>query len=175
MEAFGAERFCQACRRTLPLSAFSRSQKKYYPECKECRAILDAEAKRRQLGKKHDAFFKQLALQIKGKKLNVPHVSEVGAGILEQFGSLEEFCRRWYEQIDKAPDGSKTKLDGYRAFYQIFHDSTLNRESAPDISDMTDDELAAELQSLFVSNLEEMATKAGFKIYKDEEGGEGVA
>lgn len=167
LRAYGLTRECPACRRELPLDAYSKSQKKPYPECKECRALLDANTAQKRFARIESGFFKQLAAQICGKKLNVPHVSEVGASILDQFGTLEEFCRRWAEQVELAPDGSKTKLDGYRAFYQIFHDSTLNRETAPDVADMTPEQMEQELRGLMA----QFAAEAGFKVYTEDEAG----
>lgn len=84
-------------------------------------------------------------------KIESPHVSELAEGIIKQFGGLEQFCREWHYQISvamKDKPGTKTVLDSFKVISMVINQSTAHRQSAPDMEELSDAELAATVMTL---------------------------
>jgi hypothetical protein len=93
------------------------------------------------------------------RRLEAPHVSEIADEMLRRFGSVERFTLDWKRQLDRAAADPKTNLktvlDGYKSMFMIFAESTKYRSTAPDVSGLSDEEIANELRQAALAAVRE--------------------
>lgn len=103
------------------------------------------------------------------KRIEAPHISELCEVMIAKFGGVETFCKDWHEQIqeaiDKAP-GSQKVLDAYGRIANLVEASTKMRLTAPDVFDMSDEELEEEIQFQVVKV---MQSKQDTKLLEHDE------
>jgi len=110
--------------------------------------ISAVNAKREGLTREALAMF---VADIRGNKLESPHVTELVDEMIRQFGGLVSFCKEWKYNIDRAVErqpGSKPVLDAYAGLSKLIVDSTAHRNTAPDVASCTDDEIVQELMDM---------------------------
>lgn len=139
---------CHCCGDIKHLSAFSKSDhgnglSTVCDECRQARKLAKKSAKvKSRNSRKIDAF----AQQISRRNMGLPRLGELAVGILRQFGGIESFCVEWYQNIQRAEAGSKTRLDQYKNIGQLL--KFANEQVTPSaLDDMDDDELLDELQT----------------------------
>jgi len=128
---------------------------KVIDKCNDClrKSISDGtitavNAKREGLTREALAMF---VAEVRGEKLNAPHITELVDEMTRQFGGLVSFCKEWKYNIDKAVErqpGSKPVLDAYAGLSKLIVESTAHRKSAPDVASCTDDEIVQELMDM---------------------------
>ena len=92
------------------------------------------------------------------KKIDAPHVSELCEGMVQKFGGLNQLCNEWYQQIQYACQnnpGGKLALDGFSAMAKLIAASTEHRQSAPDIENLSEEDIDRELKALAEQMLRE--------------------
>lgn len=134
----GAMRLCVRCQTQRPVENFPDASN----HCARCQSLAKLSDRRKEDVRMAS---RQIVAEARRDKINVPHICELTAELLETFGSLREFCREWKSQIDEAGianPGSRTVLDQYYAVAKLVKMSTENRASAPDLQDLTDEQIA---------------------------------
>lgn len=116
--------------------------------CISCRLIV----RRARNGGKKRAKSRQavngLVKQLKTARIEVPHISELASGIIQRFGGLDRFCERWLMQIETTlalNPASRAAMDCFRDVSHLVVQSTVNRQTAPDVQELSDEEMAQEL------------------------------
>ena len=141
--------------------------------CRRCAQMMRKRNKREgQRQRLAESRLKELISAARGQKINAPHVSEICEGMINTFGGVESFCNEWKLQIDIAMEnrpGSKMVLDHFYTLFKMVATSTENRDTAPDVAGLSDDELAAEM----IAFLEDVEPKL-FSPAEAKEDDEGV-
>jgi hypothetical protein len=104
--------------------------------------IEAADKKKRSIG-----FFDRLAK----KKLDAAHISELCEEIVGEFGGLHQFARFFVAQTMAAAarnPGGKVALDACAKVISIIVASTEHRKSAPDVENLTDEDIEKEVRSI---------------------------
>lgn len=125
--------------------------------------------------------FRTLVASIRGNKIEVPHTSEVAAEMIRLYGGLGNFCQEWKADLDSLrveKPGSKMLLDAKSAIVKLVVDSTNQRDSAPDLAGMSDEDLETEFSGLAAMLLRknpdvmrELLEESGFRLI-DKNGNE---
>ena len=145
--SYETERRCEDCRVVRPVANFRG-------DARTCDMCVADEPRKQKLARQHQSakFASQrLVASVRGSKINAPHISELCEAIVEQFDGLHNFAKIWKQQIDIAianSPGSKTVLDSFYGITKLIAVSTEHRGSAPDVADLTDEELAIELEAI---------------------------
>lgn len=85
------------------------------------------------------------------QRINAVHISELNEMIMRRFGSVEQFVDFYYEQTMQAATlnpGGKVALDACHKIVQIVIASTAHRQSAPDVENLSDEDLEREAVAL---------------------------
>ncbi|MEA3351199.1 MAG: hypothetical protein U9Q82_11295 [Chloroflexota bacterium] len=144
------DRQCATCGEMRPTTEFRDAPgAPLFASCRKCRkgelALLD------QRGKQVKNLAKQLVAEARGEYIKSPHITEINAEMFKQAGGVKEFCELWWEQIKEAivtKAGSRTVLDQFTNISKLAKAATELRDSAPDVSYMTDEELGQEMLKL---------------------------
>lgn len=145
---YGSSIPCRFCGKTKPVSEMSKRAKN---GCMDCMRQRRKDAKVEVAEQNKRTAFKTLVAGIRGNKINVPHTSEVAAEMIRLYGGLGEFCSEWKADLDALrmeKPGSKAVLDAKSAVLKLVVESTHQRDSAPDLAGLTDEELEKELAGL---------------------------
>lgn len=87
----------------------------------------------------------------KVRTIKAPHISELCEEMIEQFGSLKDMAKAWKQQIDAAcanRPGGKTALDAFGALSHLVRESTVLRGSAPDVENLSEEDIEREMTEL---------------------------
>lgn len=101
-----------------------------------------------------NAELKSQISHLSDKTLETPHVSELCAALVKEFGGLEAVAKQFYQTIIAAPPGSKIALDGFKALTNLVLYSTQHRSTAPDVVAMSDMEIKQEKMSLLIQMIQ---------------------
>ncbi len=140
-------KMCQTCGVVKEVTEFRKDD----IHCKECRKEKDREKRLSKKEKDKRTAFATLVSGIRGNRIEVPHTSEVAAEMMRLYGGLSQFCTEWKQDIDAMRverPGSKSVIDSKMAIVKLIVESTNQRDSAPDLAGMTDDELESELTGI---------------------------
>tara|TARA_R110002051_G_scaffold25842_2_gene62752 strand:- start:564 stop:1130 length:567 start_codon:yes stop_codon:yes gene_type:complete len=167
---FGTKFTCEMCGVTKPPEEMRSGMK-------NCHLCMRAKAQDQRFEVSKVArrtAFKTLVAGIRGNQINVPHTSEVAAEMIRLFGGLERFCAEWKTDLDLLrveKPGSKSVLDTKAAILKLIVESTNQRDSAPDLAGLSDQELEKEFAGIAVvliknnpEVLEELLEEAGKAI-----------
>jgi len=150
------DRRCGRCGRLRPASHFKDSVNgPVFDACRQCRAS-QYPGKLTEYDPKVTDLAKRLAASARGNRIESPHVAELNAEMMRLFGGVEGFCRAWFDQIQIAiveRPGTKAVLDQFAELTKLAKVATENRDSAPDIATLTDEELGKEMLKLAMSVL----------------------
>ena len=138
-------RICIGCAKPKKIAEFRNGKggwSRWCPECREEKGELKA-------AEKHDAQMQQAVKEkiaaLTDRKLDAPHITEVCEEMFKRFGGLEGFCTEWKNQIDICISGeragTKTALDAFKQIMVLVIKSTEMRGSAPDMADLSDEDL----------------------------------
>lgn len=87
------------------------------------------------------------------QKIESPHISQACEALINKFGGLEGFTRFYYGQVMQAAEtdpGSRTVLEACKTILNLISASTEHRKSAPDVVDLSDDDLEREKAKLIL-------------------------
>ncbi len=88
------------------------------------------------------------------QKIESPHISQACEALIQKFGGLEGFTRFYYGQITRAAEenpGSRQVLEACKSVVALIAASTEHRKSAPDVVDLSDDDLEREKAKLILN------------------------
>lgn len=160
----------------------------HFPErglqCTECIKEKTRSSKENKAKADRRTAFKSLVAGIRGNKIEVPHTSEVAAEMIRLYGGLSNFCQEWKSDLDSLrieKPGSKMLLDAKSAIVKLVVESTNQRDSAPDLAGMSDEDLETEfsgLAALLLSKnpdvMRELLEDSGLRLI-DKDGNEKLA
>lgn len=132
-----AGKICEACGRWRKLRLFD-ADSDVCIECAEDTAEQRAE-------KSLINALKRGVAALRSDAIEAPHISELCEQMVGSFGGLRPFTMFWKNQIDLAAvtkPGSKTVLDSCYAIAKLITLSTEHRQTAPDMGDISDEDLA---------------------------------
>ena len=144
---FGSKFVCDKCADKKEPEDMSSGMK----ICKQCRREESRDKSLETSRVARRTAFKALVAGIRGNRINVPHTSEVAAEMIKLFGGLERFCSEWKADLDSLrmeKPGSKAVLDAKAAILKLVVDSTNQRDSAPDLAGLSDEDLEKEFAGL---------------------------
>lgn len=113
--------------------------------CASCVATIGLRAEKTKLAQETGRFVKML----RAPRIDAPHISQVCEQMARRFHGVENFTVFWKNQIDVAAmdhPGGKLVLDSCYAFVKLVSLSTEHRQTAPDVCDMSDEDLEREFQ-----------------------------
>ncbi len=113
---------------------------------------------------------KRLTAEIRGTSINAPHISEMCEEIIAVHGDLKTFAKRYKQNFDAAESkehgmGSKTVMDNYWRVVQLVAMSTEHRDSAPDVANLSNEDIEAELANMLLK-------ATGLKVVSPDDGDE---
>jgi len=144
---YGSKQVCETCGSVCEPEEMSKGSN----HCKECRRKKGRERSLETSKVARRTAFKALVAGIRGNKINVPHTSEVAAEMIRLYGGVDKFCSEWKADLDSLrmdKPGSKAVIDAKAAVLKLIVDSTSQRDSAPDLAGMSDDDLEKEFAGM---------------------------
>jgi len=139
-------RVCSACGKM-------REKRRFSEGCSTCKTCQSRTAKGRMLQRLRAALGKlatnQIVAAARGDRLDVPRISQIGATMFDLMGGVDEFCRKWKDQLDAAilrMPGSKTVLDEFRAITRLTQLSAASIDGAMTPSNLSDEDLENEIE-----------------------------
>lgn len=116
-------------------------------QCKECLNAKHRESTDLSRRRAVNEVFGQFVTAVRGTKIDVPHISELANEMVKKFRNVEGLATFWYDQLMLAAADEKTSrkvvLDQCYAIAKLVAMSTQNRQTAPDLANMTDDDIDA--------------------------------
>lgn len=149
---------CVGCNEVQPIGNFYVTKKKIRVAgvlkvaasrmklCKACKAKDQQKRTKNKRKAVRDEIINRLARQATSAKIDVMHISELGALLTKDLGGPEEATKAWADSIKITAELNPEKgARLYEAWARIIKWSTENRQTAPDVANMTDDDLKREL------------------------------
>lgn len=136
------------------------------PICNDCLAMDRVYRQRKRVHAKAKETLSKILHQARPDAIKAPHITEVCAGVIEELGGMEVFCKSLaddYRQARQTKPGSSTVVKFGENILRLVKDSSVLRDSAPDARDMTDEQLAGELLNLFAK----VASENGIDVESD--------
>lgn len=152
---FGDRQICLTCSKPQELSQFMKGEERV-SQCQQCRHDGKVEKKQQARQAAKSEALAKLNKALNAKQINVPHISEVAAAVLNEVGGLKEFARLYVEDLKAArlkSPGSKTILDADHRLVTLLNLSTEHRSTAPDTDFLSDEDLDRELEKLIADQL----------------------
>lgn len=121
--------------------------------CKQCKKERDYAHARERLEKIATKTGIADLATISRQKIDSPHISQLCESLVAQFGGLQAFTQFYYSQIQAAAaenPGGRQVLEACKTVIGLVNQSTEHRQSAPDVVDMTDEELERERTRLLL-------------------------
>ena len=116
--------------------------------CDSCKQESKERQQKRKIREKAKRAFKQMIASSRPKSIDSPHISEVCAEVIKELGGVDLFAKELAEDYRDARErnpGSATVMRFGETVLRLVRDSTTNRESAPDLASMSDEDIATEL------------------------------
>jgi len=163
-----SDRTCDTCNKLLPIGVFANvNGGPAYTTCKKCRTTEVDTLREEQV----TSFAKRLAAEARGTHILSTHITELNAGMIKQFGGVEEFVKLWHKQFMLATvesPGSARVLRAFRDIVDLVRLSTEYRDSAPDVASLTDEELGQEMLKLAIKTMPKGARKIALESLPKE-------
>lgn len=146
------ERFCPKCREwKLKEEYFRKNGSGRRELCAPC----DREMRNEKRQKLIRGATQQLIKQLGGGKpvagIEVPHTSEMASAIVKNLGGLDGLAQMYTDAMQAsyaADPTSKVTLEYFKLTAGIITKSTDQRETAPDVAQMSDEDLNVELTAM---------------------------
>jgi hypothetical protein len=154
------ERFCPSCREYKDKQEHFRKN----PDggnrefCRVCDKIRKNEKRGKQLKAACGELVKQLVTGKATPQIEVPHTSELAAEIVKGLGGLGGLSKMASDAMKAAyayDPTSRASLEWAKLVFGIVVKSTDQRETAPDVPTMTEEELNTELSAMIGKLLNE--------------------
>lgn len=144
---------CPECSTRKPITDFAVITRGIPLLCKQCKKERQYAHARERLEKIATKSGIADLATISRQKIDSPHISQLCESLIAQFGGLQAFTNFYFSQIQLAAasnPGSRTVLEACKTVIGLVNQSTEHRQSAPDVVDMTDDELERERTRLLL-------------------------
>ncbi len=186
----GKKFLCPNCLKRKPKSEFHHCGKKSQGKHKAGFFCLECEPRRRiekvrntireKKMTKKTQHFAHITKQIREKPIEVPHIAELAEAVMNEFKTdelspVQAYAKEFKSHFDMAMThnvGKKTMTDLFAVMKNLIVASTEHRTSAPDVANLTDDEIedvmTGAAMKMLAANpraLIEMADKMGLKVY----------
>lgn len=151
----GTRRMCARCGLPKPRDQFKIYRHRltgnllFDSHCKACSKDRRRYQKRRAAEKKRQDEFRAAVARMRGESIKAPHVSELWAEMVGEWGGLTKFVREYKAQVDAAivkGAGTKTVLDAFKSITQLSVHSSNLRGTAPDMANLTDEDIENQLR-----------------------------
>lgn len=153
------ERFCVGCKKWQPKEdSYAKNGNGFRELCKVCYRIRQNEKRTLLTKAAMGKLVKQLVSGKATTHIDVPHTSEMASGIVKSLGGLDGFVELYTNAMKAAyteNPTSKVTLEYMKLTAGIVTKSTDQRESAPDVAQMNEDELNTELSAMIGKLLED--------------------
>lgn len=159
-------RRCKQCGEEKPVAAFWSETSQQRGTCRRCTALFDrfryTDKERRKLV---EWAAKQFAASVRGNKIDVPHITELCAGVYALFGSndprkgLEGFCKSLHAFITDPKTPAGVRMKGYGFIIRLTELSTQYRDTAPDVAGLSEEELSQEMAAILLEGLSRIANE----------------
>jgi hypothetical protein len=152
MLPYGSKTVCLGCQKPrnaddFPVLGSGKSQ-----VCTDCVKARRSEQRTEKEKQAKDAAIRKLVSAAKGNEIDVPHISEVAGAVVKKLGGLEVFAQAFADDIGRIRqlvyEGKQTPrvlLDADRAVFNLIVASTEHRSTAPDVEQMSIEELQLEV------------------------------
>ncbi len=145
---------CSSCLERLPYTEFAEFTGQVPFKCfacvrKEAQAVL--QDKLTSIAAKN--LFRDVEM-LSRPKIDSPHISELCERLIKLFGGTNGFASFYFDQVQHAAScdpGGKRVLDACKSITQLITSSTEHRQSAPDVLNMTDQQIEAEKAKLLLN------------------------
>ena len=149
---------CGACKSLLPSEFYVEGS----AVCKSClpvtlhRPIPDepvSDAKKRHVAK---SAAKQVLSTLTRDAIDVPHTSQLAEKIIEGLGGLDGYTAMYVQLIEKIMEespGSRLALEAMKSVQKLLRDSTILRDTAPDVENVSDEQLQDALEQLVLRKM----------------------
>lgn len=154
------ERFCPSCRVWKDKdSCFNKSPHGGRREfCAPCYRNLQNEKRSKLTKAACSQLVKQLVTGKAVEQIEVPHTLELASHVVKGFGGVEDLAELFVSAAKAAyanDPTSKTTLEWMKVTKDLVVKSTDQRETAPDVAQMNEEELNGELAAMIGKLLEE--------------------
>jgi hypothetical protein len=142
----------RGCGRSLPLSEFGNLDVDHL--CRDCRRRESKELEARRTWSKAQAKANEVMKVVVRHGAGAPHVDDMLASIMSEFGGIEKFCHEWWCQIDKNVQrnpGSATAIKQFTDIARFIASATTRRDKATDVRLLKDSELQEEVASFMLA------------------------
>jgi len=150
------QRLCVICREVLHVDNFSKGGDGSRSEvCRRCKPEYEGLRREEKRKKVLEEVIRKLGAT---KQIEVPHTSELAAAISKEIGGPEKFAELFAKNMNSActaNPGSKTALEYMKTFKDLIVKATDQRETAPDVPLLSDEQLEEELQGRLMQLLSE--------------------
>jgi hypothetical protein len=145
---------CAGCGQIYPLSEFKDPG---VLVCKLCSGKPDSEDDRAVTKRKVARLAaRQVLASLTRSQIDVPHTSELAAAVVERIGGVDKLADKYMEVVnailEKDPS-TRLALSAVDGIAKMIRDSTVMRETAPDVNNLSDDELEQEISTLLEQRL----------------------
>ena len=147
---FGSNRWCVGCNQLKDKTEFEkRSNNNYSENCKACLKRIEAGKHENNLKKAAKEILRGFAGALSTNRIEVPHTSELAAAIVERHGGVGGVADFIYIQGKTAADekpGSRMALEYCKMLTNLVVKSTDQRETAPDVANLADEEIERQIE-----------------------------
>ena len=145
---------CPACREVFPLEAFLTKG----GQCQRCRVktLTRKEKQKARADLAAKQWAKKMLGLVHGRNVDVPHISDLAAAVLEEWGGLQKFAKDTTDSIRGIIENNKGKrleLDAYKTIIHLVREASIQEDQRGG-SDMTDEELEKELAIIIANAME---------------------
>ena len=99
---------------------------------------------------------RQVMSSLTRNAIDVPHTSELAAAVMKRFGGIEKFADKYFAVVDailERDPSTRLALSAVDGVAKMIRDSTVMRETAPDVKNLSDEELETEFQRMIEQKL----------------------
>lgn len=155
------ERVCRVCGNLKPIALFKWKDHRNGTRdtmCRPCGVKLERKhIMERKLIEREEGL-KGLVQQVRQSKLNAPHISEYLDVVLRKLGGVEVLATMQVDQIEMLLEmrpGSPAAVNSLKDVVKLIVASTQHRDSAPDLAQITDEQLNELLVNQITTRLAE--------------------
>ena len=162
-EATKRTKWCERCNEVHPIESFriatsvqtrngvTKRYKSRHRICKRCMDKRRGKNKVKNNKAVNSKLQAMLAKAANSKTIDVAHISEVAAALTAKAGGVDRATSLWWAQIELAMElepGKRDTIKNFEGWANLILKSTENRQTAPDVTGMTTDDIQRELRRL---------------------------
>lgn len=146
---------CKTCKQSMPLSYFDDEGGDVCRMCAPMRSMSKKEVVAGEATNIREKATKLAAKQVMANltrdSIDVPHTSELAAAMIKRFHGLDGFADAYFEVVSRIiseDPGSRLALKAMENMSKLIKESTIMRDTAPDVKSVSDEELEIELRRI---------------------------